>query len=63
MYKDRNDLNKENQGWKIINDAAEMDDLLNLALLRDLKRKFDESLESRFEKILSWDGYPDTDYE
>ncbi len=57
MFQDRNDLNKENAAWTVINDPVEIDDLMSLAL-RDLKRKFDESIESRFEQSLDLTDYP-----
>ena len=60
MNQDRNEKSQENPAWKVVNDSAELDDLLNLAL-RDLKRKFDQSFETKFEKTLSWDGYPEPD--
>ena len=55
MNQDRNEKEPKNAVWQVVNDPAEMDDLMGLAL-RDLRKKFDASMESRFEKILSWDN-------
>ncbi|WP_150112148.1 hypothetical protein [Desulfonatronovibrio hydrogenovorans] len=59
MFKDRNKINRNNSEWRNFKDPGEIDDLMSLAL-RDLKRKFNEPDESRFEKVLDPNGYPDS---